>query len=187
MLVVSDASPINVLVRVGYADILARLFGAVVIPPAVAQELSREATPKVVREWLADKPIWLEIRKPTATAESTDLPRHRGEREAIKLAQELKADLLLVDELRPRRIAASLGIAVIGTIGILERAAQQGLIDLDAAFAKIRETDFYVSEKLLAEAASRFHERQKAKTSNSTTTPRSPTKKGRERDPEPER
>ncbi len=81
------------------------------------------------------------------------------EREAIQLARELKADLLLVDDLRPRRIAMSLGITVIGTIGILERAARQRLIDLEGCFRQLRQIDFYVSDKLLA-AALRRHMQQ---------------------------
>jgi predicted nucleic acid-binding protein len=157
MLVVSDASPINVLVRIGHVEILPRLFNAIVIPTAVAHELSRDATPMSVREWLSGKPDWLQIREPSNPEEPT-LSRHRGEREAISLAQELRADLLLVDELRVRRIAASLGIAVIGTLGILERAALERLVDLDMALARLRQTDFRISDRLLIEAARRYHE-----------------------------
>src|SRR5437867_6701495 len=158
MIVVADASPINILVRIGLADILPQLFGRVIVPNAVADELSRDATPASIREWLASRPAWLKIQSPISP-EDPALPRHRGEREAIKLAQELRADLLLVDELRPRRVAAALGIAVTGTVGILERAASEGMINLDAAFAKLRQTDFYVSDKLLDEAARRYRER----------------------------
>ena len=53
MLVVSDASPINILVRLGFADILAALFTSVVIPPSVAEEMSRDATPEIVPKWVA--------------------------------------------------------------------------------------------------------------------------------------
>jgi predicted nucleic acid-binding protein len=158
MLVISDASPLNVLIRIGHAEILHRLFESVIIPQAVADELSRDATPVIVREWLVNKPTWIDIRSP-ASPEDVNLPRHRGERDAIKLAQELKADLLLVDELRPRRAALALGIAVIGTIGILERAAAEKLLDLEEAFTKLKQTDFYVSRKLLDEAAKRYRER----------------------------
>ena len=93
MLVVSDASPLNVLVRIGHVEVLPTLFHAVIIPSAVAEELARPSTPEVVRNWLAARPGWLEVRSPTG-ADIPSLPRHRGEREAIKLAQELRADLV---------------------------------------------------------------------------------------------
>ncbi len=64
MLVVSDASPINILVRLGFADILAALFTSVVIPPSVAEEMSRDATPEIVRKWVAQAPAWLSVQAP---------------------------------------------------------------------------------------------------------------------------
>lgn len=53
MIVVSDASPLNVLVRIGHVEILSNLFGSVIIPPAVAAELTHARTPDPVRNWLA--------------------------------------------------------------------------------------------------------------------------------------
>jgi predicted nucleic acid-binding protein len=149
MLVVSDATPINVLVRIGRINILPILVGQVVIPTAVGEELSHPNTPAVVRDFLNNKPSWLEIRTP-ANPEDPLLPRHRGEREAIKLALELHADLLLMDELRPRTIATRLGIRVIGTIGLLEEAADRGLIDdLRAVHELIRQSGFHASDNIL--------------------------------------
>ncbi len=84
MIVVSDATPLNVFVRIGQVEVLPRLFGTVVIPPAVEDELSRPATPADVRAWVATRPPWLQVRIPTGT-DDPSLPRHRGEREAIQL------------------------------------------------------------------------------------------------------
>lgn len=113
MLVVSDASPINILIRIGNVEILQSLFTTVILPTAVADELTRPGTPDVVRNWISSRPSWLRIQTPTIQSDPSEI-RHRGEREAINLALELKADLLLVDEPRPRRAATSLGIPVIG-------------------------------------------------------------------------
>jgi predicted nucleic acid-binding protein len=132
MLVVSDATPLNVLIRAGHADLLVKLFGAVAIPPAVADELSRPATPETVRHWMAHHPSWLTIQSPRNL--DPGIPRNRGEREAISLALELHADLLLVDDRRARMAAERSGLACAGTIGILEAAAAKGLIDLRQAF-----------------------------------------------------
>src|SRR5947207_1464885 len=117
MLVVSDASPLNILVRLGQVNLLASLFQSVVVPASVAEEMSRDATPIIVRQWIAQPPPWLSVRMPSSPVPSTFL-RHRGERDAICLAQELAADAILLDEDKPRAQATKLGLRVIGTVGI---------------------------------------------------------------------
>jgi predicted nucleic acid-binding protein len=103
------------------------------------------------------RPPWLEVRSPS-NPEDPDLPRHRGERDAIKLALELRADLLLMDEERPRKIATGLGIQVIGTIGVLEQAANRNLLpNLKAVHELIRQSSFHVAESLL-DASLRRHQ-----------------------------
>lgn len=158
MLVVSDASPINILVRLGHADVLAALFTSVVIPPSVAEEMSRAATPEVVRQWLSHAPEWLSVRAPASPDAGVE-SRHRGERDAIRLAEELHADAILLDEAKPRMWAASLGLRVIGTIGILELAANSGYIrDLRAVNDQLRQTDFYIDDSILDDSLARHLE-----------------------------
>jgi predicted nucleic acid-binding protein len=161
MLVVSDASPINILIRIGQVDVLARLFDAVVIPTSVADEMSRPATPQVVRDWIAQPPVWFSVRTPATPVSPAQL-RHRGERDAIALAQEIKADAILLDEEKPRAQAAALGLAVVGTVGVLERAADRGLItDLNAVHTALQATDFHVSAALLANSLARHLARKR--------------------------
>src|SRR5207244_5984193 len=102
MIVVSDASPLNVLVRIENVSVLETLFQSVFIPPAVAAELSHSGTPRSVREWLSAKPAWLNIRAPAQIDPTLDFD-DAGEREAISLALELKADYLLADDRKARR------------------------------------------------------------------------------------
>jgi predicted nucleic acid-binding protein len=147
MLVVSDASPLNVLIRIGLIDLLQTLYGRVVIPPAVAREMSHASTPSLVREWLTARPPWLTVHSPSAV--DSTIPLHHGEREAICLAMELGADLLLVDDLKARRISKRLGLSITGTLGILESAAERDLINLKTALDRIRQTDFSISDDLL--------------------------------------
>ncbi len=155
MLVVSDSSPVNVLIRIGQIDVLPVLFNSVVIPTAVAQELTHPATPPIVRDWMAQPPGWITIRSPSMPTDPT-LRRHRGERDAISLAQEIHADALLLDEEKARTEAMAVGVAVIGTVGILQRAANQGLItDLRAVHNQLREAKFHVSEKILQTSLAR--------------------------------
>ena len=176
MLVVSDASPLNILIRLEHVNILPTLFGQVIIPTAVAEELSRAATPQVVRDWLVSNPAWREIRAPLHPEDPSAI-RHRGEREAISLARELNADLLLVDGRKASKTAHQLGIPTVGTLGILERAADQGLLNLQRVFDRIRsETDFFVTDELLNFVLHRQAQRQRRATGehavpNETTRP----------------
>lgn len=158
MLVVSDASPLNILVRAELVDILPQLFTRVVIPPAVADELNQEQTPVVVREWLSSAPDWLEVRGPT-TARDT-MRKGRGEREAITLALEIDAELILADDRMARRQAESLGLRITGTIGVLERAADRNLVPLGTAIERVVGAGLFVSPSVVQNALRRAQERK---------------------------
>ncbi len=68
MIVVADTTPIRYLVVIERDHLLPSLYGRVLIPPAVAEEVNHESTPDAVRAWLASRPSWLEIRQPTRTS-----------------------------------------------------------------------------------------------------------------------
>lgn len=96
--IVSDTTPLNYLVLIKATDILPRLYERVVLPPAVRAELSAPEAPEPVREWISSNPAWLEVLR-CSKAGDADLARlDTGEREAILLATELGASLLLMDE-----------------------------------------------------------------------------------------
>lgn len=61
MIVISNTSPLCYLVLIDLVEILPQLFGAVVIPEAVWQELSDERSPEAVRRWIAQPPAWLQV------------------------------------------------------------------------------------------------------------------------------
>ncbi len=153
MLVVADSSPLNVLVSLSYVEILPKLFDAVVVPTQVAGELSHPRTPNVVRSFIASPPPWLQIRAPQANRPIPFLDA--GEEAAINLALEIKAELLLIDDIDGRKAAIQRQLSVIGTIGILERAARRGLLDLRQAVERIRGTNFRVSDEILDQALRR--------------------------------
>lgn len=160
MLVIADSSPIIALVNIGHVGALPTLFGQVVIPPQVAEELARPARPASVRSLIATPPVWLVQRSPLSVEPIPNL--HPGELAAISLARELKADLLLIDETRGRQAAAARHIPFAGTIGVLELAAERDLLDLASAFATLKTTDFWVSDRLLDERLDAFKKRHRS-------------------------
>jgi predicted nucleic acid-binding protein len=85
-----------------------------------------------------------------------------GEREAIALAEELKSDVLLVDDWAARREAERRNLAIQGTLGLLGLAAERGLTDLARAIARLRTTNFRVSEELIQRMMERDTDRKKS-------------------------
>jgi predicted nucleic acid-binding protein len=68
----------------------------------------------------------------------------KGEREAIALAIELKADALLLDDKRAKSEARRRNVPVITTLNILEAAAERGWLDLPDTIVRLRQMNFYL-------------------------------------------
>ena len=79
-----------------------------------------------------------------------------GETAAIALAEEVQAGRLIIDEYRGRKATTERGLRVVGTVGVLELAAEMGFIDLKGAFERVKQTDFWISHKLLDERLALF-------------------------------
>jgi predicted nucleic acid-binding protein len=150
MIVVADTTPVNYLILIGEIDVLAKLYGRVVVPQAVYEELTNPHAPASVRTWIERPPDWLEILSPTTVSDTALMKLDAGERDAIALAEELSADQLIVDELLGRREAERRGLSVIGTIGVLREAAEEGLLDLPTSIERLRQTSFHISPAILA-------------------------------------
>lgn len=146
-LVVADTSPLNYLAQAGCVDVLPRLFSCVLIPPAVHRELLHPNTPAAARALAQNLPPWLEVRP--VTAPPAPLLLGAGEWEAIALAAEL-ASPLLADDAAARQHAQAGGLKVTGTVGVLLRAAELGLIGLPAVARRLRATNFAASKALWA-------------------------------------
>lgn len=148
--ILSDTSPLRYLVIIGESDVLRALYRRILIPRSVADELDQPNTPNIVRRWISEPPAWLEIVPSPPNADPL-VPTFldRGERDAILLALEMKADLLLMDDREGVEEAARRGLVVTGTLGVLDRAAEKGLLDLADAFRRLRTTNFRVPPALL--------------------------------------
>ena len=146
MIVVADASPLNYLIQLECENVLQKLFSRVLVPVAVIEELRHPAAPSPVATWVKNIPEWIEIRElisqPDPALEALDT----GEREAIQLAEEQRADLLLIDERKGRFEAKRRGIATTGTLGVLLAAGRLHLIDAEAIYQRlVAETTFRAS------------------------------------------
>ena len=156
--VISDTSPINYLIRIGEIDLLPQLFGEVLIPPAVLQELQHAKAPLAVQEWALRIPAWAKVVAPNAVNRNLDLGP--GETEAIALAKEIGETLLLMDERKGRKAAMENGLRTAGTLNILEEAAARGLLDFEQAVARLLATNFHIRNSVLREFLARVRGRK---------------------------
>jgi uncharacterized protein len=129
MIVVSDTSAIINLAMIGRLDLLHQLYNEVIIPAAVYQEIVVQGAGKPGAVEVQTEP-WF---KQQAVVDAAFVFRLRrdldeGEAEAIVLAQEISADLLLIDDQAARRHAARLGLRFIGLLGVLLEAKKAGLL-----------------------------------------------------------
>jgi len=161
MIVVADTSPINYLILLGQIDVLHRIYGEVLIPRAVLDELLDPSAPISVQGWVSSPPSWLLISDvPNAPDPSLDL-LDRGERAAIQLAEHMKADRLIIDDMDGRQAAESRNISVIGTLGILAEAARRDLLDLSQTLTALQATNFHVAPSLIRRLLEHEEERRR--------------------------
>lgn len=128
MIVVSDTTPLISLLKINRLDLLEKLFGEVFIPQAVFNELTADERFQLEAEQIRQKKfIFI---KPVNVPESVNILKRAtgldlGESEAIVLTDELKADILLMDEAKGRSVSSQMGIRIMGTIGILMAAYEE--------------------------------------------------------------
>lgn len=139
--VVSDSTCLIGLERIGRLNVLPALFNPIMIPPEVWREFGAKFS-------------WLQIENLTSgvLAAALQLTVDAGEAEAIALASE-KSCLLISDDKQARRAAKRLGVAVIGTVGVLARAKQSGVISaLKPILDDLELNNFFISQALREEA-----------------------------------
>jgi uncharacterized protein len=126
MIVVSDTSPILSLALIGRLELLRDLYGTIVIPEAVRAEIvtdQRGAREVGQAAWIIIRPIAPDVILKLLLREVD-----RGEAEAIGLALQSNADVLLIDERKARHLAAYLELGVVGLLDVLQEAKQRHLI-----------------------------------------------------------
>jgi predicted nucleic acid-binding protein len=149
MIVVSNTSPLCYLVLLGRAGILPELYGTIHTSQTVLAELRHSDAPLAVLEWAAHLPDWIHIHADPSELDQSLASLHPGERTALRLAEQLRADVVLLDEAAARSIAGQRGLRVSGLLGVLRDAAQAGLLDLPETIDRLRQTNFRASPELL--------------------------------------
>jgi uncharacterized protein len=152
--VVSNTSPITSLAGVGQLNLLQQLYGSIIIPQAVYTEMV-EAGSLVPGAIEVQTLPWIQTRQVANQELVTELLEelNLGEAQAIVLALELKAELLLLDELPGRTIASQYGLNITGVLGILLEAKRNGSIPAVKPLMDrlIEQVAFRVSSRLYAE------------------------------------
>jgi predicted nucleic acid-binding protein len=150
--VISDSSPLIALTQIGRLDLLHQLHSNVLVPPAVAREVE-PTVPKL--------PVWLMVqavshpRQPHIVSSSIG----PGEHEVISLGLELGAERLILDEQPARRLAISLGLRVIGTVGLLLAAKDRGLLaKIKPELDRLVAVRFFMDQELYDRAISQAGE-----------------------------
>jgi len=149
MIVVADTSPINYLILLGHIGILERLYGKILIPHAVLDELLSRKAPPSVQTWARNLPTWLEVLSPSTRYSIQIENLDPGETEAIALAQELHADLLLIDEAAGRSEAIKRRIPTIGTLGVLREAHLLQFLNLPFEILRLQALGFRISNQIV--------------------------------------
>jgi predicted nucleic acid-binding protein len=134
MPIVVDTTVFRYLVVLEVTDILPTLFGRVLIPPAVFNELQQASTPAIVRTWSANLPSWVRIQSPP---------------------------LLITDDHQAYKAALARSLPVTRTLRVLEMAAERGLLDFPTIVARLRAAGFYTPEDVVEEMLARDAERKR--------------------------
>lgn len=160
MIVVSNSTPLIALARIHRLGLLCSLFKRISIPPEVHQEVcvAGQGLPGAAEVKHAD---WIDVVTPGAAPDPGMASACRdlgaGERGAILLAADLKADLVLLDEGKARQIAREAALPMMGGLGILEAGARKGLIpDLRQTYIDLLQAGVWLDLRLLQDSLARF-------------------------------
>jgi len=152
-IVISNATPLIGLSLINNLHLLKVLYDEVLVPPAVYAEVLTGGPDRPGSIELQNA-IWIkktQLQDPRRADLLSDLDR--GEAEVLALAQELNADLVIMDERLGRRHAKRLGLTLTGTLGVLLRAKAQGHIDkVRPWIGELQKGGIHLSDFLVEEA-----------------------------------
>ncbi len=153
---VSDTSPLSAMAKMGWLPWLKERWGKVLVPDEVWRELSEMGDPDALAALSAARSEgWLEVRSGRTVSRAEFIGLHAGEVEALALAIALRAAWVIVDDGDARRVALTLGLRIIGVLGMIVWAKQHGKVAnaLDSIAELRRITQFRISDEVLGKIA----------------------------------
>jgi predicted nucleic acid-binding protein len=148
-IVISDTSCLILFHKIGELDLLRKVYDSISTTPEVAQEFQEKL------------PGWIKIEsvKDKKYQDFLETQIDKGEASAIALAKEMESPLLLIDDLKARKLAKKLNLRFTGTLGIIHKAKQVGAIGaVKPLIEKLQATNFRISENIIVEILRRNDE-----------------------------
>jgi predicted nucleic acid-binding protein len=136
--------------------LLRDIYGRVLVPDAVLIEMQHSDAPVAVSAWASAPPPWIEQLRAKRIDPTLGKELGAGEREAISLAMEVRADILLIDERAGRQEAEDRHIEVAGTLAVLLQASLRGRFEFPVALKTLRQLGFRVSSNVEAVMLARY-------------------------------
>lgn len=141
-IVISDTSCLILFHKIGELDLLRKVYDSVSTTPEIAQEFSEELPDWIIIESVKDKKY----------QQFLETQVDWGEASAIALAKEMESPLLLLDDLKARKLASKLNLKFTGTLGVIHKAKQIGAIEkVKPLLDKLQTTNFRFSENIITE------------------------------------
>ena len=150
MIVVVNSTPLIYLAAIGRFDLLQAIYGRIVIPAAVYEEVVTQGAGKPGASETAEA-TWIERRDVADRSNLASLAGalHGGESEVVILAGELRADLVIMDEQAGRGELARRGLSFVGTIAVLTEGKRRGLVrTLRPELDRLRNCGFHLSDRV---------------------------------------
>lgn len=146
---VSDTSCLILLDKIGGMELLQKMFGTILISETVAKEFQKPV------------PAWVETVHPKTSIHSEPLlSLDKGEADSILLALEHDESLLIIDEIKGRKIAKELGVQITGSLGVLVAAKKHGYIpSVKSYLTKMEQTNFRISGNLISAVLQKANEK----------------------------
>lgn len=146
--VVANTTPLIALTNTGHLNLLRELYGEILIPQAVMDEIKSEPAKSAV-----EQSDWIKV-----CSIADDSPKklfrarlHAGEVEVMILAGEINADLLIIDDNAAKKTAKYLGMNVTGTLGVLLRAKREGrLTAVKPVLVALRADGMFISDEIVS-------------------------------------
>lgn len=151
-IIISDTSCLILFHKIGELDILRKVYGTVT------------TTPEVAKEFMYKLPDWIRIEdvKDKKYQEFLETQIDWGEASAIALAKEMESPLVLIDDLKARKLAVKLNLKITGTLGVIHKAKQIGVLEnVKPMIEKLQATNFRISENILIELLKKNNESDK--------------------------